>query len=187
MDGEAEASERVASVRRRYHDATHVCWAFRLAAGVSSPGEDPAAPPRDGPLERWSDAGEPSGTAGVPLLGALQRSGVFQALVVVTRYFGGTKLGTGGLVRAYGGAAAQAVDAAPRRVLWRATELTVSCGYEVLGAVEAVLRRFSGSLPSVRREFDEGPLFRIRVHRSLEESLRSALREATRGDARIQP
>ena len=85
-DDEAAADTAVAGVRRRFHDASHHCWAFRLG-------------PPERLLERASDDREPKGTAGAPILAALTAADVSDALVVVTRWFGGTKLGTGGLVR----------------------------------------------------------------------------------------
>ncbi len=87
--------------RRAEYTATHHCSAFRLGP--------------DAALFRAHDDGEPSGTAGLPILRQLEKRGLTNTLVVVTRYFGGTRLGTGGLVRAYGDAAALALDAAGRR------------------------------------------------------------------------
>ncbi len=91
-------------VRRREPQATHWCWAARLGA----PGER-----GDGATPRTSDDGEPSGSAGIPILREIERRGLSDTLVVVTRYYGGTKLGTGGLARAYGEAAGLALDGAP--------------------------------------------------------------------------
>jgi uncharacterized YigZ family protein len=84
-------------LKREYHDATHICWAWRL---LSEPE----------PGEASSDAGEPAGTAGVPILGALQSGDLWNVLGVVIRWFGGTKLGRGGLVRAYRDSMALAVQ-----------------------------------------------------------------------------
>jgi uncharacterized YigZ family protein len=186
VDEEAEAVTRLDAIRRRYHDATHHCWAYRLIVGLV-PGASPAPGTGQTPLERWSDDGEPSGSAGVPILGALQRGEACNALVVVTRYFGGVKLGTGGLVRAYGEAAREAVRAAPRRDLWRVTPLRLACGYEVLGATEAVLTRFGDSIRRIRREFGAGPEYELAVLRSRSGALRAALTDATSGRVTIDP
>jgi len=94
---EKEAAGRVESLRRSHHDATHVCFAWRIGHGA-------------GQKRRASDAGEPSGTAGAPILAARDRAGVSDALVAVVRWFGGTKLGTGGLARAYGECARLAIE-----------------------------------------------------------------------------
>ncbi len=98
VETEQEAQERIAEVRKKYYDARHHCYAFRIGP--------------DGRTARSSDDGEPSGTAGMPILHVLTGRDVTNVLIVVTRYFGGILLGTGGLVRAYGGAASDALDAA---------------------------------------------------------------------------
>ena len=126
VENEASALDYVAALRRKYHDARHVCYAFRLRGG----------------LERSSDDGEPSGTAGRPILGRLDAAGMENVVVVVVRYFGGVKLGTGGLVRAYRTAAQLALDAsvmAPRQV-W----VTMRCtfDYALMNAVMQLTRRF---------------------------------------------
>jgi uncharacterized YigZ family protein len=92
----AEAEERLLGIRKRYYDARHHCYAWILGP--------------DGQRRKSSDDGEPSGTAGAPILKVLDGAGVTDALVVVTRYFGGTLLGTGGLVRAYTQAASRALE-----------------------------------------------------------------------------
>jgi uncharacterized YigZ family protein len=97
---EPAADATVAEVRRRYHDARHHCTALVLGA--------------DGQRHRSSDDGEPSGTAGAPMLAVLQGADLTDVVAVVTRYFGGTLLGAGGLVRAYGGAVSAALAAATR-------------------------------------------------------------------------
>lgn len=98
VSGEDDAKAKIKEVRRKYYDARHVCFAYALG---------PAAA-----LTRTNDDGEPSGTAGRPILGQLQAFGVTNTLVVVVRYFGGVKLGTGGLGVAYKTAAAEALGAA---------------------------------------------------------------------------
>ncbi|SUU74588.1 IMPACT family member yigZ [Actinomyces denticolens] len=114
-DDEDAARSFIARIRSRYPDARHHCSAFI----VPQPGAAPGSPA----IERSSDDGEPSGTAGQPILEVLRGSGLTGAAVVVTRYFGGTLLGTGGLVRAYSEAASKALAAAARvsiseRALW---------------------------------------------------------------------
>src|SRR2546426_1701692 len=84
-----EARAAIEKVRSEFPDATHHCWAYALHGG------------RAGPVERCHDAGEPGGTAGPPILQAIRGAGLRDVVVVVTRYFGGTKLGKGGLARAY--------------------------------------------------------------------------------------
>ena len=122
---EGEARTALARVQAAHRDATHNCWACLL-------GPDPV-------VEFSSDAGEPSGTAGRPILGALKRSGMVNLVVVVTRYFGGVKLGVRGLIEAYGGAADLAVAAAcpVRRILSR--PLSVRLSYPAIGPVTRLL------------------------------------------------
>ncbi|MEX0599035.1 MAG: YigZ family protein, partial [Rhodothermales bacterium] len=95
---EEEAALRIDEVKRREHAATHHCTAYRLGP--------------EGDVFRYNDDGEPGGTAGPPILRQIESRDLTDILVVVTRYFGGTQLGTGGLARAYGEAAEQALEAA---------------------------------------------------------------------------
>lgn len=128
---EESARAAVNELARRHHDARHVCSAWRLGA----------PPP---PREYRHDDGEPSGTAGEPLLAALRRPDLTNALVVVVRYFGGVKLGTGGLARAYGAAAAQAIAAAPVRELPLGRTYSLSFPYPLRNAVAAVVQARGG-------------------------------------------
>lgn len=121
---EAAARAFVERVRDELPDATHHCWAVRIA----SPS-----------LERANDDGEPSGSAGRPILSALVGRDVVDACVVVTRYFGGTKLGVGGLVRAYGRAAAAVLDQATLREHVERVALVLEHGYEDGPAIERAL------------------------------------------------
>jgi len=118
---------------RRYHDCRHVCHGWRAGHG-------------DDLVEGRSDAGEPAGTAGEPILSALRGADVTDALVVVARYFGGVKLGTGGLGRAYREAAAAALDDAPRRRVPLGREHAFDSGYELIGPLEHLLDTFAGRI-----------------------------------------
>ncbi len=171
-ESEEEAFEALGGIRRRHHDATHHCWAFRLCEF-----EDPH--------ERHSDDGEPSGSAGAPILGSMRRASVVRALVIVTRYFGGVKLGTGGLTRAYGEAARCAVEAAPARVLLRVTDLEIRAEFDQLGVVEAILGRTGSAIREVQRAFEPNPVFRVAVLRGSAGELREALVEASAGRVRL--
>ncbi|MBR0090421.1 MAG: YigZ family protein [Lachnospiraceae bacterium] len=123
---EEEAQERIAAVRKQYHDARHHCFAF--VCGVR------------GELLRSSDDGEPQGTAGKPILAVLTGAALTNTLIVVTRYFGGTLLGTGGLTRAYTQAAQAALSAAVIDTHTFGRDLTVTVSYALSGAVERHLR-----------------------------------------------
>ncbi|MEM9290496.1 MAG: YigZ family protein [Acidobacteriota bacterium] len=112
-------------LRERYDGANHVCWGLRIG-------------PR--PEEGFSDDGEPRGTAGLPILQALRGAELSDALVAVVRWFGGIKLGKGGLVRAYGDAARLVIHGAPRIARIPRRRLVVQLPYEQLGAVKRCLR-----------------------------------------------
>jgi uncharacterized YigZ family protein len=132
----AGATEVIARIRREHWSADHNCSAFRIGP--------------DGEVQRSSDDGEPAGTAGVPMLEVLKRRELTDTLAVVTRYFGGTKLGAGGLVRAYGRAVSEAVDAigVRRRVRFRTFDL--AAGHAEAGRLENALRASAHRLADVR-------------------------------------
>lgn len=172
-DGEA-ALARLAQLRRAEHDATHHAWALRLGTPEEL-------------QERHDDDGEPSGSAGPPILQQLQRTGVHAALCVVARWYGGTRLGTGGLVRAYGEAAAAALERAPQRTLELRCELSFRVPFALVGAVEAELARRGDQLAAVERDFTADAGFRVEVARGLGPGLAGALREATAGGIDPRP
>ena len=111
VETEEEALEKIQQMKKQHYDATHNCWAYII---------------KDGAV-RFSDDGEPGGTAGMPMLQVLQREGLYNVVCVVTRYFGGILLGAGGLVRAYTKGAKIAVDAAGKSMkrVWDAIYLPV--------------------------------------------------------------
>lgn len=113
VETEEEALAKIQEMKKQHYDATHNCWAYII---------------RDGAV-RFSDDGEPGGTAGMPMLQVLQREGLFNVVCVVTRYFGGILLGAGGLVRAYTKGAKIAVDAAGKSMKRVWTVLYLPCPY----------------------------------------------------------
>ena len=113
VESEEEAKAFIAEMKRKYYDARHNCWCYAI---------------RDG-AERYSDDGEPQGSAGIPMLEVLRRRGVTNAVCVVTRYFGGVLLGTGGLLRAYTQSTADALAAAGVAVVRAWTEAEARCSY----------------------------------------------------------
>lgn len=114
---EEQAAAFLAEMRSKYWDARHNCYAYSISRGA---------------LKRFSDDGEPHGTAGKPILDIIDGSGLTDVTVVVTRYFGGILLGTGGLVRAYSAAARQALAAAQRVKMTPCTVYKARCGYSEL-------------------------------------------------------
>ena len=119
-----EATAKIKEMRETYWDATHHCYAYIL---------------REGNLMRYSDDGEPQGTAGMPMLDVLRHAGLVNVCCIVTRYFGGILLGTGGLVRAYTKGAQLAVAAAGIQQMSRFATLLIACPYSLYGAVQQIL------------------------------------------------
>lgn len=143
-------------------EATHNCWAYRH-------GND----------YRSSDAGEPAGTAGRPILAAIDGQGFDRVVVVVTRWFGGVKLGAGGLVRAYGGTAAECLRQAPRLPLVPMRMLELRCRFDDIGLVHALLPAYSAA--KLDEDFDaDGMRMRIQLPAEQQEALKTRLRDATR-------
>ncbi len=167
----ADAQDFLREMNAEFADATHNCWAYLIGA--------PGSTDRIG----MSDAGEPHGTAGRPMLTVLQHSGVGDIAAIVTRYYGGTNLGTGGLVKAYGGAVQLALATMPRVERIDYTELTVAVGYESISAVQQLLPRFESS--SLGEEYGERATFRLRVPVANVEAMRAALLDATSGRAEV--
>ena len=128
VESEEEALEKIQSMKKQHYDATHNCWAYII---------------KDGAV-RFSDDGEPGGTAGMPMLQVLQREGLFNVVCVVTRYFGGILLGAGGLVRAYTKGAKIAVDAAGKSMKRVWSVLYVPFPYTFYERVKLEVEAFSG-------------------------------------------
>ncbi len=133
VETEEEARARIDEMKKKYHDARHNCWCYLL---------------KDGPV-RYSDDGEPQGTAGQPMLGVFQKEGVTNVCCVVTRYFGGILLGAGGLVRAYTQSAKDALDAAGISVVRRWVELAVDCPYSYLERVKQECTALDGAVGEI--------------------------------------
>ncbi|HEY0504850.1 MAG TPA: YigZ family protein [Lysobacter sp.] len=147
--------------------ATHNCWAYRIGGEY-----------------RFNDDGEPAGTAGRPILSAIDGQGLDRVVAVVTRWFGGIKLGAGGLVRAYGGSAAECLRLAPRRELIEQAELSLAYPFADTGAVHAALAQFSAE--KLEEGFDaDGARLRIRLPADRVDALKLRLRDATRDRVRF--
>ena len=148
-------------------DATHNCWAYRIGGEYRS-----------------SDDGEPAGTAGRPILAAIDGQGYDQVAVVVTRWFGGIKLGAGGLVRAYGGAAAQCLRQGLRQPLLAMIELELACAFDDLGTVHAALQAHAAEKTG-ERYLADGAVLSLRLPTSQAAALQLRLRDATRDRIRF--
>lgn len=146
--------------------ATHNCWAYRIGSGY-----------------RFNDDGEPAGTAGRPILAAIDGQGLDRVVVVVTRWFGGIKLGAGGLVRAYGGGAAECLRTAARRELVVHAELHLTYPFDQTGAVHAALAQFDADKLDERFDAD-GASLHLRLPADRITALKAHLRDATRDRVR---
>ncbi len=153
-DGE-DARSVVDALRTEFRDASHHVWAWRLADGTT----------------RCDDDGEPGGSAGRPVLAQLEGHDTADVVAVVMRWFGGTKLGVGGLMRAYGGSAGKALDAAPRVVVAPQAELALTFDYGVTNAVDAVLAAHDHRVVDTRYD--------VLVHRVIQVPVAEADRLAT--------
>lgn len=154
-----EARVRVKAIANEYHDARHVCWAYMIG------------PDR----EEWqlNDNGEPSGTAGKPILGQINHFGLTDTLVVVVRYFGGIKLGTPGLIAAYREAAHDAIEAAGIRDKCRMVAIDVTFPYVAANGVMKIVK--SQGCEIVSQEFDNTCAMRLHIPASRADEIRARL------------
>ena len=154
VETEEQVKDIVGSLRKEYHDARHHCYAYRLGW--------------QGDVFRSSDDGEPSGSAGRPILGQIDSAGLSDILVVVVRYFGGIKLGIPGLIRAYKTSAADAISQASVVEKVAGKSWRIDFGYLSMNAVQKVLKDLS--LPQQSQDFGERCTLVTRVRLSLEET-----------------
>ena len=133
VDSEEQARARIEETKKQHYDARHNCWCYQIRGGAV----------------RYSDDGEPQGTAGQPMLNVFQREGVENVCCVVTRYFGGILLGAGGLVRAYTQSAKDALDAAGISVVRRWVAMELPCSYGQFEAMRREVLSFGGVVENV--------------------------------------
>ena len=165
-----DAAEQALSWLREIADpeATHNCWAYRIGSAY-----------------RFSDDGEPGGTAGRPILAAIENQGFDRVMVVVTRWYGGINLGAGGLARAYGGSAAECLRTAARRALVATVEAELSCDFALANSVHSLLTAYAAE--KLAESFDEqGLRLRLRLPASMFEGLAQRLRDLSRGAAHLK-
>ena len=159
----SDALEWLKNLKAEFKEATHVCWAYRI-----------------GDQYRFSDDGEPSGTAGAPIYRSLEGSGLDFVAVAVVRYYGGTNLGAGGLVRAYGGAAAEVLRIALKLEVHPRVTVTIQVSFEQMNVLHHVLEQFD--MQSREDEFtDQGLAVCFAALESELEQLQILVRDATRG------
>ena len=163
VTSEQEAKEILELVRKQHYDARHNCWCYILKSGQN----------------RYSDDGEPQGTAGQPMLNVFEREGVVAVLCIVTRYFGGILLGAGGLCRAYTKAAKDALDAAgiSKMQPWVRQQITVP--YALFERAKLLIAAQEGTVEDA--QYGADILITYRIPEGADERLRTALREASSG------
>ncbi|GAN68196.1 IMPACT family protein [Acetobacter orleanensis] len=164
-----EADAFIAAIAAAEPDATHHCWAWQV-----------------GPHCRCHDAGEPSGTAGRPILQMITAQKLDLVAIVVTRWFGGVKLGAGGLVRAYGGTAAECLREAPKEELIERIRLSFHCPFSLLSLIQARLQEWAG-IESAAPDFDStGAQIVLTVPVEQQERVTQRLQDLTNGQATVE-
>ena len=165
---EAEARARIEEMKKKYYDARHNCWCYLL---------------QEGGVVRYSDDGEPAKTAGTPALEVLQHSGLTDLIVVVTRYFGGVLLGTGGLVRAYTIATARALENAEVVTVRSVVELSVTVDYSLYERASLLID--AAGAKQAAPQFTDRVTLCWQMPEHTEGPLLEQLRELTRGSAQV--
>ncbi|NLM96020.1 MAG: YigZ family protein [Halanaerobiaceae bacterium] len=164
-DNEDEVKDFINGIKRMYHDATHNVSAYVLGSG-------------DNALRYSDDDGEPAGSSGPPVLQAIMGAELTNTVIVVTRYFGGTKLGIGGLIRAYGDTARMAIAEAGRRKLELFYEMEVSINYQLFGTVMGQLEAFHAEILDTQYTND-GVIIKFLIEPARMERLHKVLVEKT--------
>ncbi|MFJ3881064.1 YigZ family protein [Streptomyces sp. NPDC090077] len=167
---EQEAQEFIARIRKEHPTATHNCYAYVIGADAS--------------VQKASDDGEPGGTAGVPMLQMLTRRDVRYAVAVVTRYYGGVKLGAGGLIRAYGGVVGEALDALGTVTRHRYRLATVTVDHQRAGKTQNDLRSTGRTVLDVR--YGEAVSIEIGLPEADVDAFRAWLADVTAGTAAFE-
>jgi uncharacterized YigZ family protein len=169
VDSWSEAQLRIEAIKKEHPKARHWCYAF--CTGVNPVNE------------RCSDDGEPTGTAGAPILNAIRSEGLSDTICVIVRYFGGIKLGAGGLIRAYGNAARQVLRESPRTILIPKSTFTVEVSTSYIGSLYDVVSKFDGVCADEVYDTKGNVKATIMCDTSNEKVLQSTILDSTRGTA----
>lgn len=163
-----DIDRELAAIRKEFWDATHNCYAWRLAP--------------DGLQYRFSDDGEPAGSAGKPILFVMQQREVVNTLVVVTRYFGGVKLGVGGLVRAYGEATAEVLNATEIITTYPSNDFRVFTPYEDMKAIRPLVERYAMKF---EEEFLDVVTYTVKIRSDQADEFQALITELSQGRAGV--
>lgn len=169
VQSEAEALEFLESLKKKYWDAKHNVYAYVV---------------EENNIARYSDDGEPAGTAGVPVLEMIKKEGLSNLIVVVTRYFGGILLGTGGLVHAYSKSAKMGVEAATPATMVLCQDIKISCDYSLLGKVQNEV--LGQGLRISDTEYSENVIVSVLVPVAMKEGFSADLVDKTNGRITIE-
>ena len=165
-----EAEAFIRNISKEYHDASHNCYAFRFGIG-------------DKTLFRHHDAGEPSGTAGKPILNAIESRNLTDIVCVITRYFGGTKLGTGGLARSYNRCSGKTLDACKKVKVYITVLKKISFPYDLTGTVMSLISNYNCQI--VKTKYGPDTVLEIMIRISKTEEFERALLNASSGRVTI--
>ncbi len=165
-----EAEQFIDQVRKKHFNATHNCFAYRIGAGQNE-------------VTRFYDDSEPSGTAGRPILQSITTREITNVCIVVTRYFGGTKLGTGGLIRAYGKAASQVIDMSKIVVKYSAIQFYVYYNYDYSNLVMRELEKFHAKI--MKKEYGQTVKLLISIRESFAADFVEQLKNLSSGKIKI--
>ena len=168
VESEDEARAFIAEMKKKYYDARHNCWCYII--------KDSA--------ERYSDDGEPQGTAGIPMLEIFRREGVCNVVCVVTRYFGGILLGAGGLLRAYTKSAKDALDAAGISVVRRWVETELDCSYAAAEKLKQEIAAYGGIVAGL--DYGAAVTIRAYVPEELAEGFKAKIFDVSAGGVTVR-
>lgn len=166
VQNEEEALIYIEEIKKKYWDARHHCYAYAIG--------------KNNEIQRFSDDGEPQGTAGKPILEVLAKGNIHNTLIVVTRYFGGTLLGTGGLVRAYGQSAKAGIENAKVVRVCDGVSFQLNCDYNSIGKIKYIMAQRN---IMAEEEYGEDVTFHINMKRQDFELLKKQITDATGGKA----
>jgi len=165
-----EAEKLIGDINQKFYDATHNCYAYNVGCGKDT-------------ISRFNDDGEPAGTAGKPILQAITSRHLTDIVVIVTRYFGGTKLGTGGLVRAYGGSATLALDKADIIIEFLKTDVNILYDYQYSNLVRNLINKYKGDIEST--DYGENVSQNIRIRNSKTTEFINQLTDLSSGHVKV--
>lgn len=164
---EQEALSIIETVKKKYWDARHNCYAYVIG--------------KNNEIQRFSDDGEPQGTAGKPILEVITGTNLRNTLIIVTRYFGGTLLGTGGLVRAYSQASKRGIENAVIKKVCTGVKVQITVDYNSIGKVKYIISQIGVRL--VEEQYSGNVLLVVEMPKRMTEELKTRITDATNGQA----